>query len=149
MADYDKLRAYMKQLQISEQQHVVERSGVDLDHVLIHAVVGNFLTTIEVDCGVPKEREDGSNVFMVVTVDTVRTKIASTWFADVDSMPPVSELRHGLLRAVLSFYEGLLKGREELAVMIKTNSDDANRLKLIVDMLKSAYERSSAVCDQM
>jgi hypothetical protein len=143
--DYNKLHAYMEQLNLFEQQHIVRRGGFEMSHVLLHSVVGEFLTTVEVDCGIVQGSKEGSSIFMTVTVDTVRTKIASTWFDNVDAMPPVSELRHGLLRAILSFYEGLLKGREELATMIKTNSDDANRIRLIVEELKSTYERSSPI----
>ena len=135
--DYEKLFEYMEDLDLFEIRHIVRRGGMDLAHVELHAVVGNYLTNVKVDCGI--ERDSGVRI-VFVTLSSGPMQLAATWFDSVDDMPDVKTFKAALLRSLLAYHQGLVVARKTLAEAIKTNADDVHRMQDTVDQIKAAIE---------
>lgn len=135
--DYEKLFKYVEDLDLFEIRHIVRRGGMDLAHVELHAVIGNYLTNVKVDCGIERD-SSVRTVFVVLVAGPMQ--LAATWFDSVDDMPDVKTFKAALLRSLLAYHQGLVVARKTLAEAIKTNADDVHRMQATVDQIKAAIE---------
>jgi hypothetical protein len=135
--DYEKLFEYMEDLDLFENRRLVRRGGIELTHVELHAVVGNYLTNVKVDCGL--EHDSGVRT-VFVTLSAGPMQLAATWFDNVDDMPDVKSFKASILRSLLGYHQGLIVARKTLAEAIKTNADDIHRMQATVDEIKAAIE---------